>query len=151
MVAVLQRVSKGNVTVGDKSVNEIGMGLVVLLGVFDGDEERETELLANKTVNLRIFNDAAGKMNRSLIEVGGEALVISQFTLCADYRKGRRPNFLRAAKPEKAEQLYMRFVDRIRESGVTVKTGEFGAMMEVELINSGPVTITLDTEVFQKA
>ena len=150
MVAVLQRVSKGNVTVGDKSVNEIGMGLVVLLGVFDGDEERETELLANKTVNLRIFNDAAGKMNRSLIEVGGEALVISQFTLCADYRKGRRPNFLRAAKPEKAEQLYMRFVDRIRESGVTVKTGEFGAMMEVELINSGPVTITLDTEVLQK-
>ncbi|MCH8287578.1 MAG: D-tyrosyl-tRNA(Tyr) deacylase [Candidatus Marinimicrobia bacterium] len=151
MVAVLQRVSRGNVAVGNKTVNEIGMGLVVLLGVFEGDEEREAELLADKTVNLRIFNDAAGKMNRSLIEVGGEALVISQFTLCADYRKGRRPNFLRAAKPEKAENLYMRYVDRINESGVNVKTGEFGAMMEVELINSGPVTITLDTEVLRKA
>ena len=151
MVAVLQRVSRGNVAVGNKTVNEIGMGLVVLLGVFEGDEEKEAELLADKTVNLRIFNDAAGKMNRSLIEVGGEALVISQFTLCADYRKGRRPNFLRAAKPEKAENLYMRYVDRIKESGVNVKTGEFGAMMEVELINSGPVTITLDTEVLRKA
>ena len=151
MVAVLQRVSRGNVAVGNKTVNEIGMGLVVLLGVFKGDEEREAELLADKTVNLRIFNDAAGKMNRSLIEVGGEALVISQFTLCADYRKGRRPNFLRAAKPEKAENLYMRYVDRIKESGVNVKTGEFGAMMEVELINSGPVTITLDTERLRKA
>ena len=151
MVAVLQRVSRGNVAVGNKTVNEIGTGLVVLLGVFEGDEEREAELLADKTVNLRIFNDAAGKMNRSLIEVGGEALVISQFTLCADYRKGRRPNFLRAAKPEKAENLYMRYVDRIKESGVNVKTGEFGAMMEVELINSGPVTITLDTEVLRKA
>ena len=150
MVAVLQRVSQGNVAVGDNLLNEIGMGLVVLLGVFEGDEERETKILADKTVNLRIFNDAAGKMNRSLIEVGGEALVISQFTLCADYRKGRRPNFLRAAKPEKAEKLYMRYVDRIRETGVDVKTGEFGAMMEVELINSGPVTITLDTEMLQK-
>ena len=151
MVAVLQRVTRGSVAVGDKTVNEIGTGLVVLLGVFEGDEEREAELLADKTVNLRIFNDAAGKMNRSLIEVGGEALVISQFTLCADYRKGRRPNFLRAAKPEKAENLYMRYVDRIKESGVNVKTGEFGAMMEVELINSGPVTITLDTEGLRKA
>ncbi len=151
MVAVLQRASKGRVIVNEEIVGEIGKGLVILLGIFESDTAREAEKLADKTVNLRIFNDKDDKMNLSLKEVGGEALVISQFTLCADYKKGRRPNYLMAAKPEKAENLYLRFVDKIADSGISVQTGEFGAMMDVELVNSGPVTITLDTELLSKA
>ncbi len=150
MMAVLQRVTRGRVTVHDRLAGEIGMGLVILLGVFQSDTVREAELVADKTVNLRIFNDAESKMNLSLVEVGGEALVISQFTLCADYKKGRRPSFLEAAEPVKAEKLYKRYFNRIKEAGISVKTGEFGAMMDVEIVNSGPVTISLDSDMLSK-
>ena len=151
MIALLQRVSKGRVTVNDTVVGEIGMGLVILLGVFQNDTRRDSENLADKTENLRIFNDADEKMNLSLMDVGGEALVISQFTLCADYKKGRRPNYSMAAEPKKAEELYSNYIAKLRESGTSVQVGEFGAMMDVELLNSGPVTISLDTEKFSKA
>ncbi len=151
MVAVLQRVSRGCVRVNEKIVGEIGKGLVILLGIFESDTAMEAERLADKTVNLRIFNDKDDKMNLSLKEVSGEALIISQFTLCADYRKGRRPNYLIAAEPQKAEQLYLRYVEQINSSGIDVQTGKFGAMMDVEIVNSGPVTITLDTALLSKA
>ncbi|MCH8299483.1 MAG: D-tyrosyl-tRNA(Tyr) deacylase [Candidatus Marinimicrobia bacterium] len=151
MVAVLQRVSQGRVRVDKEIVGEIGKGLVILLGIFENDTAQEADKLADKTVNLRIFNDKNDKMNLSLIEVGGKALVISQFTLCADYKKGRRPNYLMAAEPQKAEELYLKYVDRIFNAGIKVQTGEFGAMMDVDIVNSGPVTITLDTKLLSKA
>jgi len=151
MVAVLQRVSQGRVRVNKEIVGEIGRGLVILLGIFESDTVQETDKLADKTVNLRIFNDKDDKMNLSLKEVGGEALVISQFTLCADYKKGRRPNYLMAAAPEKAEQLYLKYVEQIFNTGIKVQTGKFGAMMDVDIVNNGPVTITLDTERLSKA
>ena len=151
MVAVLQRVSQGRVRVNKEIVGEIGKGLVILLGIFESDTVQETDKLADKTVNLRIFNDKDDKMNLSLKEVGGEALVISQFTLCADYKKGRRPNYLMAAAPEKAEQLYLKYVEQIFNAGIKVQTGKFGAMMDVDIVNNGPVTITLDTELLSKA
>jgi len=151
MIALLQRVTKSRVTVNDSVVGEIGMGLVILLGVFQNDTEKDSEILAKKTENLRIFNDTDEKMNLSLLDVGGEALVISQFTLCADYKKGRRPNYLMAAEPKKAEELYSKYIVELQESGTNVQAGEFGAMMDVDLINSGPVTIALDTEKFSKA
>ena len=151
MVAVLQRVSRGRVIVNKEIVGEIGNGLVILLGIFESDTVQETDKLADKTVNLRIFNDKDDKMNLSLKEVGGEALVISQFTLCADYKKGRRPNYLMAAAPEKAEQLYLKYVEQIFNAGIKVQTGKFGAMMDVDIVNNGPVTITLDTELLSKA
>ena len=132
-------------------VGEIGKGLVILLGIFENDTVQEADKLADKTVNLRIFNDKNDKMNLSLKEVGGKALVISQFTLCADYKKGRRPNYLMAAEPQKAEELYLKYVDRIFNAGIKVQTGEFGAMMDVDIVNSGPVTITLDTKLLSKA
>lgn len=150
MVAVLQRVSQGRVRVNKEIVGEIGRGLVILLGIFESDTVKETDKLADKTVNLRIFNDKEDKMNLSLKEVGGEALVISQFTLCADYKKGRRPNYLMAAAPKKAEQLYLKYVEQIFNAGINVETGEFGAMMDVDIVNNGPVTITLDTELLSK-
>ncbi len=150
MVAVLQRVSQGRVRVNKEIVGEIGRGLVILLGIFKSDTVQETDKLADKTVNLRIFNDKEDKMNLSLKEVGGEALVISQFTLCADYKKGRRPNYLMAAAPKKAEQLYLKYVEQIFNAGIKVETGEFGAMMDVDIVNNGPVTITLDTELLSK-
>ena len=150
MVAVLQRVSQGRVRVNKEIVGEIGRGLVILLGIFESDTVKETDKLADKTVNLRIFNDKDDKMNLSLKEVGGEALVISQFTLCADYKKGRRPNYLMAAAPQKAEQLYLKYVEQIFNAGINVETGEFGAMMDVDIVNNGPVTITLDTELLSK-
>ena len=151
MVAVLQRVSQGRVRVDKEIVGEIGKGLVILLGIFENDTVQEADKLADKTVNLRIFNDKNDKMNLSLKEVGGKALVISQFTLCADYKKGRRPNYLMAAEPQKAEELYLKYVDRIFNAGIKVQTGEFGAMMDVDIVNSGPVTITLDTKLLSKA
>lgn len=151
MVAVLQRVTQGRVRVNKEIVGEIGKGLVILLGVFESDTVKETDKLADKTVNLRIFNDKDDKMNLSLKEVGGEALVISQFTLCADYKKGRRPNYLMAAAPQKAEQLYLKYVEQIFNAGIKVQTGKFGAMMDVDIMNSGPVTITLDTKLLSKA
>ncbi len=145
MRAVLQRVKQGKVTVESRVVGEIGAGLVVLLGVGAQDTEAEAELLANKVANLRIFADANSKFNLSALEVGAEMLVVSQFTLYADCRKGRRPSFTEAARPEVAAPLIESFVARLREMGFKVATGEFQAEMLVEIHNSGPVTIWLDT------
>jgi D-tyrosyl-tRNA(Tyr) deacylase len=127
-------------------VGEIGPGLVVLLGVGPGDTETVADALARRVTELRIFDDSEGRTNLSLIDVGGAALVVSQFTLYADTRRGRRPGFTSAAAPELAERLYLRFAAAVRELGVEVATGQFGAVMEVELVNDGPFTIWLDTE-----
>jgi D-tyrosyl-tRNA(Tyr) deacylase len=142
---VIQRVSRAGVSAGDAAANNIGPGLCVLVGVAPGDGEKDASWAAEKTANLRIFEDGGGKMNRSLLETGGEALVISQFTLYADCRKGRRPSFTNAADPVTANGLYEFFVRHLRELGIAVKTGTFGADMSVEIINEGPVTIILDT------
>jgi D-tyrosyl-tRNA(Tyr) deacylase len=144
MRAVVQRVSKASVTVDGEVVGRIGPGLVVLVGVADGDGEEQARFLANKVANLRIFADAEGKFNLSALDVGGEALVVSQFTLYGDASKGRRPSFVRAAGPEVAEPLIERFVFFVREEGLHVETGLFGAMMMVEIHNDGPVTIILE-------
>ena len=131
--------------VGDETVGEIESGLVVLLGVGPDDDEATTDALARRVAELRIFEDEQGRTNRSLIDVGGGVLVVSQFTLYADTRRGRRPGFTGAAAPELAERLYLRFAADLRELGVEVATGRFGAVMEVELVNDGPFTIWLDT------
>ena len=146
MRALIQRVSQASVSVDDKVIGRIGRGLVVLLGVRQGDTEAAARYLADKIVNLRIFEDDEGKMNRSLLDVGGEILAISQFTLYADTRKGRRPSFIDAARPEVSQPLYDRFVQFIKESGLSVQEGEFGAHMLVNIQNDGPVTIMLDSE-----
>jgi len=143
--AVVQRVSEASVQVGEKVVGEIGRGLLVLLGVEDSDTDKDAQYIAEKVAGLRIFNDDAGKFNRSLEEVGGSVLVISQFTLHGDCRKGRRPSFVEAARPETAIPLYESVVRRIRDRGFTVATGEFGALMMVHLVNDGPVTLLLDS------
>jgi D-tyrosyl-tRNA(Tyr) deacylase len=145
MKALVQRVSEASVTVGERMVGSIGRGLLVLLGVEEGDGEREAELLARKVAHLRIFEDDAGKMNRSVLEVGGDVLVVSQFTLCADVRKGNRPSFTGAAAPEQARALYARFCDHVAVQGAPVARGEFAAHMAVRLVNDGPVTIWLDS------
>lgn len=144
MRAVVQRVGKASVTVDGEVVGSIGPGLVLLLGVADGDGEEQARFLANKVANLRIFADAEGKFNLSALDVGGEALVVSQFTLYGDASKGRRPSFVRAADPEVAQPLIERFVFFVREEGLHVETGLFGAMMMVEIHNDGPVTIILE-------
>ncbi len=146
MRALLQRVSHASVTVDGKVVGQIGHGLLVLLGVGQDDSEVQVKTLADKIVRLRIFGDDEGKMNRSLLDVGGQALVVSQFTLYADVRKGRRPSFTDAAPPSLAEPLVERFKDALATYGLKVEGGVFGAYMEVELINSGPVTIWMDSE-----
>jgi D-aminoacyl-tRNA deacylase len=143
MRAVCQRVSKARVQVDGSVVGEIGGGLVVLLGVAQGDTETEARRLAAKVARLRIFEDQAGKFDRSLVDVGGAALVISQFTLIADTRKGNRPSFSGAARPDEAEPLYDRFCEALAADGVPVQRGVFGARMAVELVNEGPVTIVL--------
>jgi len=145
MKTLLQRVAKSSVTVEGRPVGRIAGGLLVLLGVADGDCEKDAEYLADKIVNLRIFSDDRSKFNLSLLNVTGELLVISQFTLLADTRKGRRPGFSAAAQPEKAETLYNYFVKRLKQTGLKVETGEFGAHMMVEIANDGPVTIMLDS------
>jgi len=145
MKAVLQRVSRAKVTVADQIVGEIGRGLLVLLGVEQGDSEADARQLADKTVQLRIFDDAAGKMNLALADVRGSLLVVSQFTLLGDCRKGRRPSFIQAAPPELAEQLYETFIAAVGVQGIPVATGRFRAMMDVELVNDGPVTLILDS------
>jgi len=142
---VIQRVKRASVTVDGEIIGAIGPGLLVLLGVKQGDGERDLEFLVNKTIGLRIFPDEAGKMNRSVLDVGGELLVVSQFTLYGDARKGKRPSFTDAAPPEQAERLYELFCARARERGVAVQTGRFAAMMDVELVNDGPVTILVDS------
>ena len=145
MRALLQRVSRAEVRVADEVVGRISFGLVVLLGVAPEDDEAVANRLARRVTELRIFDDEAGQTNRSLMEVGGEALVVSQFTLYADTRRGRRPGFTGAAPPEQARRLYERFAAALRELDVVVATGRFGAVMEVELVNEGPFTIWLDT------
>ena len=145
MKALLQRVKYARVKVGEEITGEIGPGLLVLLGVGLGDGEREAEFLADKCANLRIFEDDAGKMNRSVLDTGGGVLVVSQFTLCGDASHGRRPSFSSAAPPEIAERLYMHFVAAMRKFCPQVETGRFRAEMAVELCNDGPVTIMVDT------
>ncbi|MBI5374144.1 MAG: D-tyrosyl-tRNA(Tyr) deacylase [Candidatus Schekmanbacteria bacterium] len=145
MKAVIQRVSNAKVEVDGKLCSSIGQGLLVLLGVSEDDNEDNADYVAEKTANLRIFEDSDGKMNLSCIDISGEVLVVSQFTLLGDTRKGRRPSFVKAAKPEKAIPLYEMFVKKISTYGIPVKTGIFGAMMDVELINAGPVTIIIDS------
>lgn len=147
MRAVVQRVTRASVEVEGSTVASIGRGLLVLLGVAVGDNEEQAAWLAAKIASLRIFEDAAGKMNLAVGEVGGSALVVSQFTLLADCRRGRRPSFTDAAPPEQADRLYGVFVQRLRESGVPVETGVFQARMAVHLVNDGPVTLLLDTRV----
>ena len=146
MRAILQRVTGGKVTVENQITGQIGAGFVVLLGVGANDTEAEVELLANKIANLRVFTDAEGKFNLSALDVKAEMLVVSQFTLFADCRKGRRPSFTDAARPELAVPLYEKFVERLRAMGFKVETGVFQADMLVEINNSGPVTIWLDTD-----
>jgi D-tyrosyl-tRNA(Tyr) deacylase len=145
--AVIQRVREGRVSVEGATVGRIGPGLVILLGAGHGDGQAEADWLADKIANLRIFADAEGKTNLSVLDVGGEALVISQFTLYADCRKGRRPSFIHAALPHVAAPLVDYFAGRLRQAGLSrVETGEFGAMMLVEIHNDGPFTIVLDTD-----
>ena len=150
MRAVVQRVRQASVTVGDEVVGAIGQGLLILLGIGVGDSEAEARLLAEKTANLRIFADEEGRFNRSLLDIGGEALVVSQFTLYADTRRGRRPSFSDAAPPEIAAPLVDVFAGELRRLGVAVSTGRFGAMMRVALVNDGPVTILLDSAIFRE-
>ncbi len=145
MRCVLQRVSRAQVSVDGEIVGEIGKGILVLLGISHEDTEKEAIYLLEKTLNLRIFEDAEDKMNLSLLDIEGELLVVSQFTLYGDTRKGRRPSFIEAAKPEKAEQLYSFFVLEAKKQIKKVATGRFQAMMDVELVNDGPVTILLDS------
>ena len=146
MKALVQRVSKAAVSVGGEVVGKIGRGLVVLVGVARGDTERDALYLADRIINLRIFTDEAGKFNLSALETEGEILIISQFTLLADTRKGRRPSFEEAAPPEQAETLVSFFVDRVRESRLKIETGRFQQHMLVELHNDGPVTIAIDSK-----
>ncbi len=151
MKAVVQRVSGARVTVDGNTVGEIGRGYLILLGVMDGDGEGESALLAKKCAELRVNEDENGKMNLSLLDVGGEALVVSQFTLCADVSHGRRPSFTPSAPPKEAERLYLHFCEQLRSNGVKkVATGEFGADMLVSLVNDGPVTILLDTDIWNR-
>lgn len=146
MRVVLQRVAQASVSVHDQKRAAIGPGLLVLLGVGQMDTPEDAVHLANKIAHLRIFDDAEGKLNRSLLEIHGEMLVVSQFTLYADSRKGRRPSFIEAARPEMAAALYEAFVAQVRRTGVSVQTGEFQTIMDVALINQGPVTILLDSQ-----
>ena len=146
MRGCVQRVSRAKVEVDSQVIGEIGRGLAVLLGVGKGDTEADAKYLAEKITQLRIFADDEGKMNRSLVDVSGQLLAISQFTLYGDVRKGRRPSFIQAADPEMGKRLYEYFVQQVRELGIAVASGQFQADMQVELVNEGPVTIILDSE-----
>ncbi len=146
MRAVVQRVSRARVTIEERTTGEIGEGFLVLLGISRRDTAAEARWMADKVANLRVLDDGQGKMNRSLLEAGGGVLVVSQFTLYGDARKGRRPSFVEAAQGAEANDLYESFVTELRSLGLPVATGEFGAMMDVELTNAGPVTILLDSD-----
>jgi D-tyrosyl-tRNA(Tyr) deacylase len=145
MMAVVQRVTQSRVTVEDQEIGAIGMGMTVLLGVAQNDGEADADWMVDKIVALRIFEDDHGKMNRAIADVNGRILVVSQFTLLGDCRKGRRPSFVKAAAPDKAEALYNRFVQKIRDKGIGVETGRFGAAMKVALVNDGPVTLIVSS------
>lgn len=145
MRAVVQRVSRAQVTVAGERVGSIDRGLLVLLGVASHDGDSDVQFLAGKIVDLRIFEDAAGKMNQSLSDIGGAMLVVSQFTLLGDCRKGRRPSFIAAAEPSLGQELYEAFVAAVQARGISVETGRFRAQMDVELVNDGPVTMLLDS------
>jgi len=145
LIAVLQRVTSGNVTIDGRLAGKIDQGLVVLLGVMRDDAENDADFLVKKIAGLRIFNDKNGKLNLSIKDIHGTALVVSQFTLCADTHKGRRPSFVRAAPPEKGSTLYEDFMKKLEVQGVPVQSGEFGAMMNVNIQNDGPVTIVLNS------
>ncbi|HEX78872.1 MAG TPA: D-tyrosyl-tRNA(Tyr) deacylase [Dehalococcoidia bacterium] len=146
MKALLQRVTKGSVSIVGEEVGRIGRGLVVFVGVADSDGEKDIEYLVQKMVNLRIFGDDAGRFNLSVLDIGGELLLVSQFTLMADTRRGRRPGFTNAAPPEQAEELFGEFVRQARATGLKVETGRFQEYMQVEIHNDGPVTILLDSK-----
>lgn len=146
MRAVIQRVTRASVAIEGKIVGAIDQGLVILLGVKHGDTESDAKYLADKCANLRIFSDADGKINLSALDVNGQILAISQFTLYGDTRKGRRPSFIDAAPPEISEPLYLKFVQYLKETGLKVATGEFGAMMLIEIHNDGPVTLILESK-----
>jgi D-aminoacyl-tRNA deacylase len=146
MRAVIQRVSRASVTIDNEIVGSIGSGLLVLLGVTHTDSTEQARWLAEKIVNLRIFNDDDGKMNRSVADVDGSILFVSQFTLYGDAQKGRRPSFIAATRPEHATPLYEQFIVALLEQGIPVQTGRFGAMMQVELVNDGPVTLIMESE-----
>ena len=151
MKAVIQRVSHAQVDVDGKTVGKIGVGYLILLGVMDGDGKAQAKLLARKTAELRINEDENGKMNLSLVQIGGAALAVSQFTLCADVSHGRRPSFTPSAPPAQAEALYRYYCEQLRQNGVQqVETGVFGADMQVSLCNDGPVTMLLDTDIWER-
>jgi D-tyrosyl-tRNA(Tyr) deacylase len=145
MRAVVQRVSEGRVEVDGRVIGAIGPGLVILLGVGQSDNQEDAALLAEKVAHLRVFEDEEGKLNRSLLDTAGQALVVSQFTLWGDCRKGRRPSFVEAAPPARAEPLYREFIEELRALGVPTATGRFGALMQLALVNDGPVTLLLDS------
>jgi D-aminoacyl-tRNA deacylase len=145
MKAVVQRVTRSRVTVEDQEIGSIGMGMMVLLGVAQDDDEADADWLVDKIAGLRIFEDDHGKMNRAITDVNGQILVVSQFTLMGDCRKGRRPSFVQAAAPDKAEALYNRFVQNIMDKDIGVQTGRFGAAMKVALVNDGPVTLIVSS------
>ena len=144
MKALIQRVKKSSVKVDNKIIGEINNGILTFLGVEKGDTIEQVEKLAKKIANLRIFPDENGKMNRSILDIRGEMLIVSQFTLCGDCKKGTRPSFDKSAPPEIAEDLYENFIDEVKKQGISVQTGKFGAMMDVALINDGPVTFWLE-------
>lgn len=146
MKAVVQRVKESSVTVDGKTVGKIGAGLLVLLGIAKKDIIQDVDYIADKILNLRIFEDDDNKMNRSVLDTGGEMLVVSQFTLLGDCSRGRRPSYIEAAEPEKANQFYELFVDKIRGKGIRVETGIFRAMMDVSLVNDGPVTLIVESK-----
>ena len=146
MKAVIQRVSSASVSVANKKISNIGIGLLILLGVAKGDVENDVDYMAKKTAELRIFKDDYKNMNLSVQDVNGEALVVSQFTLCADTNKGRRPSFVSAAEPKIAENMYELYCQKLQLFGIPVSKGKFGSMMTVELINDGPVTVYLDSQ-----
>jgi len=145
MKIVLQRVSSASVAINGQEISTIQEGLLLLLGIGDSDDSSDAEILARKIPQLRIFEDKDGKMNLSLLDIGGSVLVVSQFTLFGDCTKGRRPSFCKAAQPEVADTLYRYFIEKLKDQGICVQTGEFGAMMDVKLINNGPVTLIIDS------
>lgn len=146
MITVIQRVSKAHVTVNKETIGKIQKGLLVLVGVCDDDTKKDIDYSVKKVSNLRIFADNKYNMNLSVKDIGGEVLVVSQFTLCGDTKKGRRPSFILAAHPEKGEKYYMQFIEGIKNEGLKVESGQFGTMMDVQLNNSGPVTLVIDSK-----